>query len=54
MVVSLERHGQTFGEYGSDRGFFSETNVTSFKQEGDKAVCIPQRGGRQDIRVLSV
>src|SRR5258708_36233096 len=31
--------------YGSDRGFFSERNVTSCKQQGVKVVCIPQRGG---------
>jgi IS5 family transposase len=49
VVVSLERHKQTFGDvpklYGSDRGFFSERNVTSCKQQGVKVVCIPQRGG---------
>jgi IS5 family transposase len=49
VVVSLERHKRTFGYvpelYGSDRGFFSEKNVTSCKQEGIKVVCIPQRGG---------
>jgi IS5 family transposase len=49
VVISLERHRQTFGDvpqlYGSDRGFFSENNVTSCKQEGVKVVCIPQRGG---------
>src|SRR5712672_4137994 len=49
LVVSLERHKQTFGDvpklYGSDRGFFSEKNVSSCKQEGVKVVCIPQRGG---------
>jgi len=49
VVVSLERHKQTFGDvpklYGSDRGFFSEKNVTSCKQQGVKVVCIPQRGG---------
>jgi hypothetical protein len=31
--------------YGPDRGFFSEKNVTSCKQQGVKVVCIPQRGG---------
>jgi hypothetical protein len=31
--------------YGSDRGFFSERNVTSCKQQGVKVICIPQRGG---------
>src|ERR1700722_8939058 len=49
VVISLERHRQTFGDvpklYGSDRGFFSERNVTSCKQEGVKVICIPQRGG---------
>jgi len=29
----------------NDRGFFSEKNVTSCKQQGVKVVCIPQRGG---------
>jgi IS5 family transposase len=49
VIVSLARHKQTFGDapklYGSDRGFFSERNVMSCKQEGVKVVCIPQRGG---------
>ena len=49
VVASLERHKQTFGDvpklYGSDRGFFSEKNVMSCKQEAVKVVCIPQRGG---------
>ena len=49
VVVSLLRHKQTFGDapklYGSDRGFFSEKNLTSCKQQGVKVVCIPQRGG---------
>ena len=49
VVVSLERHRQTFGKvpklYGSDCGFFSEANVRSCQQEGVKVVCIPQRGG---------
>lgn len=53
MIVSLERHKQTFGDvaklYGSDRGFFSETNVMSCKQEGVKVVCIPQRGGAKAL-----
>jgi IS5 family transposase len=31
--------------YGSDRGFFSEQNVTSCKKQGVNVVCIPQRGG---------
>ena len=49
VVVSLERHKQTFGDvpelYSSDRGFFSKENVTSCEQQGVKVVCIPQRGG---------
>ena len=49
VVISLVRHRKTFGDvpklYGSDRGFFSEKNVMSCKQEGVKVVCIPQRGG---------
>jgi IS5 family transposase len=49
VVISLKRHRRTFGDvpilYGSDRGFFSERNVTSCKQQGVKVVCIPQRGG---------
>jgi transposase, IS5 family len=49
VVPSLERHKRAFGHapelYGSDRGFFSEQNVTSCKQDGVKVVCIPQRGG---------
>jgi IS5 family transposase len=49
VIISLERHKQTFGDvpelYGSDRGFFSEKNVASCKQEGVQVVCIPQRGG---------
>jgi IS5 family transposase len=48
---SLERHRKTFGHspelYGSDRGFFSETNVKSCKRNGVKVVCIPQRGGKK-------
>src|SRR5260370_16209146 len=49
VVPSLRRHKQAFGHapelYGSDRGFFSEQNVTSCRQDGVKVVCIPQRGG---------
>jgi transposase, IS5 family len=49
VVISLERHKQTFGDvpelYSSDRGFFSESNVSSCEQQGVKVVCIPQRGG---------
>src|SRR6266571_2659280 len=49
VALSLHRHKEAFGDvpklYGSDRGFFSEKNVMSCKQEGVKVVCIPQRGG---------
>ena len=54
MEPSLERHKETFGHvpelYGSDRGFFSENNVKSCKQNGVKVVCIPQRGGKKTAR----
>ena len=46
---SLERHKESFGRapelYGSDRGFFSEENVTLCEQSGVKTACLPQRGG---------
>jgi IS5 family transposase len=45
---SLKRHKDAFGSvpelYGSDRGFFSDSNVTSCERGGVKVVCIPQRG----------
>jgi len=48
VVASLERHKQTFGHvpklYGSDRGFFSEKNVTSCKQQASKS-CASTAGG---------
>jgi transposase, IS5 family len=48
---SLKRHKAAFGSvpelYGSDRGFFSDRNVTSCEQSGVKVVCIPQRGGKK-------
>jgi IS5 family transposase len=48
---SLKRHKKSFGHapqlYGSDRGFFSERNVKSCKQDGVKVVCIPQCGGKK-------
>ena len=51
VVPSLQRHKQAFGRapelYGSDRGFFSEQNLTSCTREGVKVVCIPQRGGKK-------
>ena len=46
---SFERHKESFGRapelYGSDRGFFSEENVTLCEQSGVKTACLPQRGG---------
>jgi transposase, IS5 family len=46
---SLKRHKATFGRapqlYGSDRGFFSDKNVTACERSGVEVVCIPQRGG---------
>ncbi len=54
VASSLQRHRQAFGEapqlYGSDRGFFSEQNLTSCKRAGVKVVCIPQRGGNRTAR----
>ena len=51
VAPSLQRHKQAFGRapelYGSDRGFFSERNVTSCTRHGVKVVCIPQRGGKK-------
>jgi IS5 family transposase len=51
VAPSLQRHKQAFGRapelYGSDRGFFSEQNLTSCTREGVKVVCIPQRGGKK-------
>jgi transposase, IS5 family len=51
VAPSLRHHRQAFGRapelYGTDRGFFSEQNLTSCKQAGVKVVCIPQRGGKK-------
>ena len=51
---SLQRHKESFGHapqlYGSDRGFFSEQNVKSCKQNGVKVVCIPQCGGKKTAK----
>jgi len=48
---SLDRHRATFGRapdlYGSDRGFYSESNVKACRDEGVTIVCIPQRGGKK-------
>ena len=51
---SLERHRDTFGGapdlYGSDRGFYSESNVKACRDEGVKIVCSPQRGGKKTAK----
>src|SRR6266403_242935 len=51
VAPSLRRHRQAFGRvpelYGTDRGFFSEQNLTSCQHAGVKVVCIPQRGGKK-------
>ena len=48
---SLHRHKEAFGSapelYGSDRGFYSDRNLTSCERSGVKIVCIPQRGGKK-------
>ena len=48
---SLKRHKDAFARvpelYGSDRGFFSDRNVTACERGGVKVVCIPQRGGKK-------
>src|SRR6184192_307469 len=50
---SLQRHKESFGHApqlnGSDRGFFSEQNVKSCKQDGVKVVCIPQRSEERRV-----
>ena len=54
VAPSLQRHKESFGHapqlYGSDRGFFSEQNVKSCKQDGVKVVCIPQCGGKRTAK----
>ena len=51
VVPSLERHKEAFGRapelYGADRGFYSEKNVTSCRQDGVDVTSIPQRGGHK-------
>jgi transposase, IS5 family len=51
VAPSLKRHKEAFGRapelYSSDRGFFSERNVTSCVQGDVKVACIPQRGGKK-------
>jgi len=50
---SLRRHKEAFGGvprlYSSDRGFFSDKNVTACQQGGVEVVCIPQRGGKKTV-----
>ncbi len=50
---SLRRHKEAFGGvprlYSSDRGFFSDKNVTACRQGGVEVVCIPQRGGKKTV-----
>lgn len=49
VEASLQRHRERFGHaprlYSSDRGFYSENNVTRCEQAGVKIISIPQRGG---------
>ena len=49
VEASLQRHRERFSHapqlYSSDRGFYSENNVTMCEQAGVKIVSIPQRGG---------
>jgi IS5 family transposase len=51
VASSLRRHRQAFGRvpevYGTDRGFFSEHNLSSCRHAGVKVVSIPQRGGKK-------
>jgi IS5 family transposase len=54
VASSLENHKKNFGRapkfFCSDRGFFSEPNVKSCKQEGVRVVSIPQRGGKKTAK----
>ena len=51
---SRQRHRDTFGHaprlYGSDRGFYSPSNLQACRRRGVKIVCIPQRGGKKTSR----
>jgi transposase, IS5 family len=51
VAPSLKHHRELFGHppnlYGTDRGFYSETNVKACKKGGVKVVSIPQRGGQK-------
>src|SRR6266576_846086 len=49
-VIHQESFGHAPQLYGSDRGFFSEQNVKSCKQDGVKVVCIPQCGGKRTAK----
>ena len=50
---SLRRHEAAFGSapqlYSSDRGFYSDRNITACRQGGVSMVCIPQRGGNKTV-----
>jgi transposase, IS5 family len=50
---SLRRHRAAFGGvpqlYSSDRGFYSDKNITACQQGGVGIVCIPQRGGNKTV-----
>jgi len=50
---SLRRHEAAFGSapqlYNSDRGFYSDRNITACRQGGVSMVCIPQRGGNKTV-----
>jgi IS5 family transposase len=52
VVISLERHKQTFGDvpelYGSGRGFFGEKNVTSCKQAARRQGGVHPATGRYE------
>jgi IS5 family transposase len=54
VEASLQRHRKRFGHapqlYSSDRGFYSENNVTRCEQAGVKIVSIPQRGGTKTLQ----
>lgn len=51
---SLQRHQRLFGHaphlYGTDRGFYSETNLRASKRAGVKLVSIPQRAGQKTLQ----
>jgi IS5 family transposase len=57
VAPSLQRHKRAFGRtpelYGSDRGFFSDQNVTSCTRNGVKVVCSFRAGWRAASRSCS-